>query len=147
MVAALLSLRFRVLANTLNRNMLQLLAVIFGALQTVVILVIAIAGLAVLVIYPQPVQQATVVIGGVAVTLGWFLIPLIATGIEPTIDPLKLSAFPLSVTKLMVAMTLVGADLDPGHRDADRRRSRPRSPGARRRARRGPPWAADWSPP
>lgn len=114
MVAALLRLRFRVLANTLNRNTLQLLAVIFGALQTVVILVIAIAGLAVLVIYPQPVEQATVVIGGVAVTLGWFLIPLLATGIEPTIDPLKLSPFPLSVTRLMVAMTLVGATWIPG---------------------------------
>jgi ABC-2 type transport system permease protein len=113
-VAALLSLRFRVLANTLNRNVLQLLAVIFGGLQTVIIVAIAIAGLAVLVIYPQPVQQATVVIGGVAVTLGWFLIPLIATGIEPTLDPLKLSAFPLSVTKLMVAMTLVGATWIPG---------------------------------
>ncbi|MEO6117178.1 MAG: transporter [Pseudolysinimonas sp.] len=114
MVAALLSLRFRVLANTLRRNTLQLLAVIFGALQTVVVLVIVIAGLAVLVIYPQPVQQATVVIGGVAVTLGWFLIPLIATGIEPTIDPLKLSSFPLSVSRLMVAMTLVGATWMPG---------------------------------
>lgn len=114
MVAALLSLRFRVLGNTLSRNTLQLLAVIFGALQTVVILLIVIAGLAALAGYPQPVQQATVVIGGVAVTLGWFLIPLIATGIEPTLDPLKLSAFPLPVTKLMVAMTLVGATWIPG---------------------------------
>lgn len=114
MVAALLSLRFRVLANTLNRNTLQLLAVIFGALQTLILLVIAIAGLAVLVIYPQPVQQATVVIGGLAITLGWFLIPLIATGIEPSIDPLKLSAFPLSVSRLMVAMILVGATWIPG---------------------------------
>jgi len=114
MVAALLSLRFRVLSNTLRRNTLQLLAVIFGALQTVVILAISIAGLTVLAIYPQPVQQATVVIGGVAITLGWFLIPLIATGIEPTIDPLKLSAFPLSAAKLMTAMTLVGATWIPG---------------------------------
>ena len=114
MVTALLSLRFRVLGNTLRRNTLQLLAVIFGALQTVVILLIVIAGLAALAGYPQPVQQATVVIGGVAVTLGWFLIPLIATGIEPTLDPLKLSAFPLPVTKLMVAMTLVGATWIPG---------------------------------
>jgi ABC-2 type transport system permease protein len=113
-VAALLSLRFRVLANTLRRNTLQLLAVVFGALQALIILVIAVAGLAVLVIYPQPVQQATVVIGGVALTLGWFLIPLIATGIEPTIDPLKLSAFPISVSRLMVAMTLVGATWIPG---------------------------------
>jgi ABC-2 type transport system permease protein len=113
-VAALLSLRFRVLANTLRRNTLQLLAVIFGALQTLVILAIAIGGLAVLVIYPQPVQQATVVIGGIAVTLGWFLVPLIATGIEPTIDPLKLAAFPLPVSRLMVAMTLVGATWIPG---------------------------------
>ncbi len=114
MVAALLSLRFRVLANTLRRSTLQLLAVIFGALQTLVILVIVIAGLAVLVIYPQPVQQATVVIGGVALTLGWFLIPLIATGIEPTLDPLKLSAFPISTGRLMTAMTLVGATWIPG---------------------------------
>ena len=114
MVAALLSLRFRVLANTLRRNTLQLLAVIFGALQALIILLIVIAGLAVLVIYPQPVQQATVVIGGGAVTLGWFLVPLIATGIEPTIDPLKLSAFPLPVARLMVAMTLVGATWIPG---------------------------------
>lgn len=114
MVATLLSLRFRVLANTLRRNTFQLLAVIFGGLQTLIILVIVIAGLAVLVIYPQPVQQATVVIGGVALTLGWFLVPLIATGIEPTIDPLKLSAFPLPVSRLMVAMTLVGATWIPG---------------------------------
>ena len=114
MVAALLSLRFRVLANTLRRNTLQLLAVVFGALQALILLAIAIAGLTVLVIYPQPVEQATVVIGGVAVTLGWFLIPLIATGIEPTIDPLKLSAFPLPVTRLMTAMTLVGAAWIPG---------------------------------
>ena len=114
MVAALLSLRFRVLGNTLRRNTLQLLAVIFGGLQALVILLIAVAGLAALGGYPQPVQQATVVIGGVTVTLGWFLIPLIATGIEPTLDPLKLSAFPLSVTKLMAAMTLVGATWIPG---------------------------------
>jgi ABC-2 type transport system permease protein len=113
-VAALLSLRFRVLANTLRRNTLQLLAVIFGALQTLFILVIVIAGLLVLAIYPQPVQQATVVIGGVALTLGWFLVPLIATGIEPTVDPLKLAAFPLSVSRLMAAMTLIGATWIPG---------------------------------
>jgi ABC-2 type transport system permease protein len=113
-VAALLSLRFRVLANTLRRNTLQLLAVIFGGLQTLIVLVIVVAGLTVLVIYPQPVQQATIVIGGVALTLGWFLVPLIATGIEPTIDPLKLAAFPLPVSRLMVAMTLVGATWIPG---------------------------------
>ncbi|MES1212667.1 MAG: transporter, partial [Leifsonia sp.] len=107
-------LRFRVLGNTLRRNVLQLLAVVFGALQTLIILMIVIAGLAVLVIYPQPVQQATVVIGGFALTLGWFLVPLIATGIEPTIDPLKLAPFPLPVARLMAAMTLVGATWIPG---------------------------------
>jgi ABC-2 type transport system permease protein len=114
MVAALLSLRFRVLANTLGRNPLQLVAVIVGALQALVILALLVAGLAVLVIYPQPVQQATIVIGGMALTVGWFLIPLLATGIEPTLDPLKLSAFPLSVGRLMLALTLVGATWIPG---------------------------------
>lgn len=114
MVAALLSLRFRVLANTLRRNTLQLVAVIFGALQALVILAIVVGGLALLAVYPQPVQQASIVIGGVALTLGWFLIPLLATGIEPTLDPLKLAAFPIPVGRLMVAMTLVGATWIPG---------------------------------
>ncbi len=114
MVAALLSLRFRVLANTLGRNTLQLVAVILGTLQALVLLAFVLAGLALLVIYPQPIAQATVVIGGVALTLGWFLIPLVATGVEPTIDPLKLSAFPIPVGRLMLAMTLVGATWVPG---------------------------------
>ena len=114
MVAALLRLRFQVLANTLARNTIQVVAVVLGTLQALAVLGLVIAGLAVLVIYPQPVQQATVVIGGVALTLGWFLIPLLATGIEPTIDPLKLSPFPIPVGRLMLAMTLVGATWVPG---------------------------------
>lgn len=114
MVAALLRLRFQVLANTLARNTIQVVAVVLGTLQALIVLGLVVAGLAVLVIYPQPVQQATVVIGGVALTLGWFLIPLVATGIEPTIDPLKLSPFPIPVGRLMLAMTLVGATWVPG---------------------------------
>lgn len=114
MVATLLSLRFRVLANTLRRNTLQLVAVIAGTFQTVVVLVLVVAGLAVLEIYPQPVVQATVVIGGFALTAGWFLIPLLVTGIEPTVDPLKLSAFPIPVGRLMLAMILIGASWVPG---------------------------------
>jgi ABC-2 type transport system permease protein len=113
-VAALLRLRFQVLANTLARNTIQVVAVVLGTLQALVVLALVVAGLAILVIYPQPVEQATVVIGGVALTLGWFLVPLIATGIEPTIDPLKLSPFPIPVGRLMLAMTLVGATWIPG---------------------------------
>jgi ABC-2 type transport system permease protein len=113
-VAALLRLRFQVLANTLARNTLQVVAVVLGTLQALVVLGFVVAGLTILVIYPQPVEQATVVIGGVALTLGWFLVPLIATGIEPTIDPLKLSPFPIPVGRLMLAMTLVGATWIPG---------------------------------
>ncbi|CAN5386030.1 transporter [soil metagenome] len=114
MVAALLSLRFRVLGNTLARNPIQVVAVVLGTLQALLVLAGVVAGLAILVIYPQPVQQATVVIGGVALTLGWFLVPLVATGIEPTIDPLRLSPFPIPVGRLMLAMTLVGATWIPG---------------------------------
>jgi ABC-2 type transport system permease protein len=113
-VAALLSLRFRVLANTLGRNPIQLVVVILAALQALVVLGFVVIGLAFLELYPQPIQQATVVIGGVTVTLGWFLLPLLATGIEPTIDPLKLSAFPIPVSRLMIAMILIGAAWVPG---------------------------------
>ena len=45
MVAVLLRLRFRVLANTLRRNKFQLVAVILGALQALALVAVAVGGL------------------------------------------------------------------------------------------------------
>lgn len=114
MVAALLRLRFRVLANTLGRNTIQLVAVIAGAVSTLLLL------LFVLVIFlrvsrePAEAIQVTVVVGGSVVVLGWLIVPLMFDGVDRTLDPIKLARFPLRTSSVMLAMFLVGVAWVPG---------------------------------
>lgn len=114
MVAVLLSLRFRVLANTLSRNTLQLVAVIFGALQALLLLAAVVVGLLVASTAPPAATQTVVVVGGAALILGWIVVPLLFEGVEQTLDPLKLARFPLRPGQLMLALFLVGVAWVPG---------------------------------
>ena len=114
MVATLLRLRFRVLANTLQRNTIQLISVIAGAVSTLFVL------LFVLVVFvrassePPEAIQVVVVIGGSVVLLGWLVVPLMFDGVDRTLDPIKLARFPLRPIQLMMAMFLVGVAWVPG---------------------------------
>ncbi len=114
MVAALLRLRFRVLANTLVASPLQLTAVVLGAVQALAILVLCGAGLFALSAFPVEVASTTIILGGTAVVLGWMLVPLVTNGIEQTLDPLRLAAFPIPLRRLMLAQFLVGVAWIPG---------------------------------
>ena len=115
MVATLLSLRFRVLANTLRRSTVQLVAVVLGALQALVLLVLVLLGVAFLGGDALPTaRDAVVVFGGVVVTIGWILVPLVATGVEPTLEPRRLAPFPIPVPRIMTATVLVELLWPPG---------------------------------
>ena len=114
MVAALLRLRFRVLANTLGRNTIQLIAVIVGGLSTVFLLLSVVGGLIVASFEAPNTIQVVVVIGGSALILGWCVVPLMFDGVDRTLDPLKLARFPLRTSQMMFAMFLVGVLWVPG---------------------------------
>ena len=114
MVAALLRLRFRVLANTLGRNTIQLIAVIVGGLSTVFLLLAVIGGLVVASFEAPNTIQVVVVIGGSALVLGWCVVPLMFDGVDRTLDPVKLARFPLRTSQLMLAMFFVGVTWVPG---------------------------------
>ncbi|MCU1416719.1 MAG: transporter, partial [Schumannella sp.] len=114
MVAVLLRLRFRVLANTLQRNTLQFVAVILGGVQAVVLVAAVFGGLLIASTAPPAATQAVVVVGGAALVLGWIIVPLLFEGVEQTLDPLKLARFPLCTGQLMIAMFMVGITWIPG---------------------------------
>lgn len=114
MVAALLRLRFRVLANTLSRNISQLVAVIVGAAGILILLLFVLLVFARVSIEPAEAIQVTVVVGGSAVVLGWLVVPLMFGGVDRTLDAVKLARFPLRTRQLMVAMFLVGVLWVPG---------------------------------
>ncbi|MEO8094828.1 MAG: transporter [Pseudolysinimonas sp.] len=113
MVAVLLRLRFRVLANTVRRNTLQLVAVILGGVQAVALLAAVLGGLLIASTAPPEATQAVVVVGGAALVLGWVIVPLLFEGVEQTLDPLKLARFPVRTGQLMGAMFLVGVTWIP----------------------------------
>lgn len=114
MVAVLLRLRFRVLANTLGRNTLQLVAVVLGGLQAALLVAAVFGGLLIASTAPPAATQAVVVVGGAALVLGWVIVPLLFEGVEQTLDPLRLARYPVRTGQLMLAMFLVGVLWVPG---------------------------------
>jgi len=114
MVAVLLRLRFRVLANTLQRNTIQLIAVIVGSVSTIGLLAMVLGGLFFASVQPPEATQAAVIVGGSALVLGWLVVPLLFDGVDRTLEPLKLARFPLRTDQLMTAMFLVGVTWIPG---------------------------------
>ncbi|WP_291055030.1 transporter [Herbiconiux sp.] len=114
MVAALVRLRFLVLRNSLKRSPWQLVAVIIGAIYGVGILALAVAGLIALGFAPVELASTIVILAGSALILGWIVVPLVAFGIEQTLDPARLVVFPLSMRQLMLGLTLTGILGVPG---------------------------------
>lgn len=114
MVARLLRLRFRVLANTLGRNPIQLAAVIVGGIFSLFGLAGALGVLAVVSVAPAVATQTAVVVGGSVLTLGWLVVPLLFDGVDRTLDPARLARFPLRVREIMAANFIVGVAWVPG---------------------------------
>lgn len=114
MVATLLRLRFRVLGNQLARSPWQLIGFIFGALYGLGILAGIVAGLVVLGFGDVRLAGLVIVGAGSLVTLGWALVPLLAFGVDTTLDPDRLVAFPISLSRMMVALAVAGVCGIPG---------------------------------
>ena len=102
------------LANILRRNTLQLVAVIFGAVQAVVLLIVAIIGMWVASAGPPAAIQAVVVAGGSALVLGWLVVPLLLDGAESTLDATRLARFPIRRGTFMWAVVVAAVLWVPG---------------------------------
>lgn len=114
MVATLLRLRLRVLANQLARHPAQLVGFLFGAVYGVAVLIGAIIGLVVLGFGELPTAAAVITGVGSLVTLGWVVGPLLAFGVDATLDPERLVTFPLTLRRMMLALGLAGLTGVPG---------------------------------
>lgn len=104
MVATLVRLRLLVLRNSFRRSTSQLVAVIFGGVYAVIVLVVVLGGLTLLGFAPVEVARTVVVIGGSAAVLGWTVLPLLLSGVEQTLDPARLAVYPIPLRPLMLGM-------------------------------------------
>ncbi|TAJ49428.1 MAG: transporter [Herbiconiux sp.] len=114
MVATLVKLRFLVLRNSLKRSTWQLVAVIIGAVYGLGVLGLVVVGLIALGFAPVDLTATIMVLAGSALVLGWIVVPLVAFGVEQTLDPARLVVFPLSMRQLLLGLTLTGILGVPG---------------------------------
>lgn len=114
MVATLLRIRFRVLGNTLARHPWQLVGFIFGTLWALGAVGLIAIGLLFLGGTGLEVTRLVLIAGGGLLTLGWVLAPVFAAGIDTTLDPARLATFPLTTSRMMVALTAAGLTGVPG---------------------------------
>jgi ABC-2 type transport system permease protein len=113
-VATLLRIRFRVLGNSLARSPWQLIGFLISALWAVGMLFLVAIGLFIAGTMGVDAARYTIVAAGGILTLGWVLAPVLAAGIDTTLDPAKLATFPLTTGRMMVAITIAGATGIPG---------------------------------
>lgn len=114
MVAVLVALRFRSMWNSLQRSVWQMVGAAFGAVYGLGVLAIALVGFIGLSVAPLELARAVIVIAGSALIAGWAIGPLLIAGVEQTLDPAKLSTFPVPRRTLFSALTISGVLGIPG---------------------------------
>jgi ABC-2 type transport system permease protein len=114
MIRHLLALRFLVLKNSLLRSPWQLVGALFSALYGVGLLGGGLVGLVYLSTQPPEVAGMIVTLGGSLVVLGWILIPLLASGVDQTLDTMKLRTFPIPLNTLLRGLFVCGVLGVPG---------------------------------
>ena len=102
------------LKNSLLRSTWQLVAVIFGALYGLGVLLVVTIGLLALSGAPVTIARTVVVMAGSALVLGWVVIPLLASGIDQTLAPARLVTFPIPLNTLLLGLALSGLVGVPG---------------------------------
>jgi ABC-2 type transport system permease protein len=108
MVAHLVRLRFLILWNGLKKSPWQLVATVLGVLYGLFLLGMVIVGLVALSFAPVELARTVIVLGGAVTVLGWLFGPLIATGIDQTVEPARLVSFPIPLNTLILALTVSG---------------------------------------
>ena len=107
MVAHIVGLKWQLLRNSLRRSTPQLIGLIFGGLYGLGLLATALIGLIALrFALPSDVARTAITVGGSAVTLGWAIVPVIAFGVDQTLDPARFATFAVPRRQLVLGLLL-----------------------------------------
>ena len=114
MVAHLLKLKLTLLRNSLRRSPWQIVGLVLGALYGLGMLGLLLAGLFFLSLNDPELARTATVLAGTAAVLGWALIPVLATGVDLTLDPARFVTFAVPLPKMLTGLALGGLIGIPG---------------------------------
>ncbi|MGV8967065.1 MAG: hypothetical protein ACOH2F_12380 [Cellulomonas sp.] len=114
MVAHLLRLKLTLLRNGLRRSVWQTVALVVGALYGLGAISLAVIGLVFLgTAEPEDIRLVLVPAGAVLV-LAWWIVPLVAFGVDATLDPARFVTFSIPRRDLLTGLALSGLVGLPG---------------------------------
>lgn len=114
MVAHLIRLRLTLMTNTLRRSAWQTIGFVLAALYALgVVGSVVAAAVAGGTTDPVLTGQVTIVAGAVVV-LGWWVIPILAFGVDATLDPQRFVTFAIPRRRLLLGLGAAGLTSLPG---------------------------------
>ena len=105
MVAQILRLKLRLLANSFRRSPWQLLGLVLGLLYGLGTALIVVGGLVALRFFDVDIASSATIVLGSAVLVVFTVLPLVL-GIDDTLDPRKFSLFGIPHTKLATSLAI-----------------------------------------
>ncbi|MHC6221455.1 transporter [Arthrobacter sp. MMS24-S77] len=108
MVAHLLSLKWRLLLNGFRRSPGQIVGIAIGGLYALGVVATLIAALVALRWADTETAHTAVVLGGAAATLGWAVVPLVASAADMTLDPSRFTTSAIPMRQLLAGLALAG---------------------------------------
>lgn len=106
MVAHLVRLKLRLTVNGLKRSPWVLVGFVLAAAYGIGVLVAVLSGMVFVGAQQLEVRELTAVIAGSALTLAWWVVPMVAFGLDSTLDPARFATFPVPRGRLLVGLTL-----------------------------------------
>jgi len=113
-VAHLVRLKLRLLLNGLRRSVWQVVGLVVAALYGFAIVTGALAGLVVLSSQDAEFIRTILVLAGGLLVLGWWVLPVLAFGVDETLDPARFATFPIPRRPLLTGLALAGVVGVPG---------------------------------
>jgi ABC-2 type transport system permease protein len=106
-VAHIVGLKWQLMRNSLRRSTPQLIGLIFGGLYGLGALVLVVAGLIGLrFAVPSDSAATAIIVGGSLLTLGWAIVPVVAFGVDQTLDPVRFATFAVPARQLVLGLLL-----------------------------------------
>ncbi|MEJ5915023.1 hypothetical protein [Pseudokineococcus sp. 1T1Z-3] len=104
MVAELLALRLALWRGGLRRDTWRVVVLVLGGLWGLGLAAGVLVGLSALPTVPADVARGVVVAAGAVLVAGWTLVPLVAFGTDPSLDPARFATLPVAPRRLAVGL-------------------------------------------
>ena len=114
MVAHVVRLRLTLWAGSLRTSPWQVVGLVMGLLNAVVISLVLVGSMAYTRTIAEEAWDVTLIVGGALVVVGWWVVPLLAFGVDSALDPRKFSLLAVPRRPLLAGLAVAGLLGIPG---------------------------------